>query len=294
MRGGFAAILLAAALPATTQEIAVFASRTDVVYVDVFVTRAGLPVRGLTAESFEVRDDGARRDVLLLALEKVPLEARLVFDVSASVEGERLEHLRSAGRSFLIGLGAGDRVGLVTFSEEVRIPLAPTDDPAALAAALEGLRAKGMTALYDGLYAALRLDAGPGRRMIVVFSDGADTISWLGQRQVARVAEESNVLVEAVAVRPGPSGSGAERRPEPPPLDSLGRIAERTGGRLWLASSSEDLESAFGRIVEAMKSRYVLRLEPRGGLRPGRHRLEVRLKGPAAEVRHRPSYFVPR
>jgi VWFA-related protein len=286
--------VLAAALPAAAQEIAVFASRTDVVYVDVFVTRGGIPVRGLAAESFEVRDDGARREVQLLALEKVPLEARLVFDVSASLEGERLEHLRAAGRSFLAGLRRGDRVGLVTFGEEIRVPLPPTDDPTALYAALDGLRAGGMTALYDGLYAALELDAGPGRRMVVVFSDGADTISWLGEKQVARVAEESNVLVEAIAVRPGSSTSRGKAAEDLSSLDSLREIAERTGGRLWLASSSEDLESAFGRIVEAMKSRYILRLEPRGPLRPGRHLLEVRLKGPAAEVRHRPTYFVAR
>jgi hypothetical protein len=147
-----------------------------------------------------------------------------------------------------------------------------------------------MTALYDGLYAALQLDTGPGRRMVVVFSDGADTISWLGEKQVARIAEESNVLVQAVAV--DPASAGAEASAEVPRLDTLRRIAELTGGQLWLASSSADLESSLCRIVEAMKSRYVLRLEARERLRPGRHRLEVRLRGPAADVRHRPTYFV--
>jgi VWFA-related protein len=289
------ALLLAAAAGATAaQEVAVFPTRADVVYVDVFVTRDGVPVRGLGADRFDVRDDGARREVELLSLENVSLEALLVFDVSRSVEGERLEHLRSAGRSFLGGLGRGDRVGLVTFGQEVRLRLPPTDDPGALHAALDGLEAGGMTALYDGLYAALQLDAGPGRRMIVVFSDGADTISWLGEKQVERTALESNVLVEAVAVRPGSGSADTGEEVEAPQHGSLRRIAERTGGRLWLATSSASLDEAFGRIVEAMKSRYVLRLETQGRLRPGLHRLEVRVRSAAVDVRHRPTYFVPR
>jgi VWFA-related protein len=289
-----ALLLVAAASGTSPQDVAVFPSRTDVVYIDVFVTRDGVPVRGLGAESFDVRDDGARVRVELLSLENAPLEARLVFDVSHSLEGERLEHLRSAGRAFLDGLGRGDRVGLLTFSHEVQMRLPPTDDPAVLRAALDGVRAGGMTALYDGLYAALQLDAGPGRRMIVVFSDGADTISWLGEKEVARAAEESNVLVEVVAVRPGSGKPDAGRQGEPPQHDALRRIAERTGGRLWLATSSAGLDEAFGRIVEAMKSRYVLRLESQGRLRPGLHHLDVRLRGAAADVRHRPTYFVPR
>jgi len=290
-----AGLLLLAALPAATaQDIAVFRTRADLIYVDVFVTRGGVPVRGLAVEAFDVRDDGRHREVELIALEEVPLEARLLFDVSRSLQGQRLEHLRDAGRSFLPGLGPRDRVGLVTFSAEVRERLPPTGDPAALSRALDRLQAGGMTALYDGLYATLLLDGGPGRRMIVLFSDGADTVSWLGERQVLRVVEESNVLIHAVAVGAGHGTAGDDAAGQSSRFDVLERIAERTGGQLWLASSSVELEAAFGRIIDAMKSRYLLRLEPRERLRPGHHRLEVRLRGPAAEVRHRPTYFVPR
>jgi len=256
-----ASLLLLAALPAATaQDIAVFRTRADLIYVDVFVTRGGVPVRGLAVEAFDVRDDGRHREVELIALEEVPLEARLLFDVSRSLQGQRLEHLRDAGRSFLPGLGPRDRVGLVTFSAEVRERLPPTGDPAALSRALDRLQAGGMTALYDGLYATLLLDGGPGRRMIVLFSDGADTVSWLGERQVLRVVEESNVLIHAVAVGAGHGTAGDDAAGQSSRFDVLERIAERTGGQLWLASSSVELEAAFGRIIDAMKSRYLLRL----------------------------------
>ena len=287
---GLVAAAFLAAFPPGEREVPLFAARTDVIFVDVFVTRDGAPVTGLSAEDFEVRDDGEHRAVELVDLDTVPLEVLLAFDVSGSLAGERLDHLREAGRAFLRGLRPEDAAGLLTFSQEVRVRLAPTGDRAALEGALDGLTGGGMTALYDGLYAALTLGSGLGRKMSIVFSDGADTISWLGERQVLRTAEESNVLVQAVAVEPRSKGA----RTPASSLEALRRICAATGGRLWLASSSATLAGTFARVIEATRARYLLRFEPTEPLRPGSHKLQVRLRGKHGDVRARPSYFVPR
>jgi VWFA-related protein len=288
-----ALILLAALMPG--QEVLVFEADTAAVYVDVFVTRDGKPVPGLTARQFEVEDEGIRHSLEMVSLEDVPLDVYLVFDVSMSLRGERLEHLRRAARVVLAELRPGDRAGLFTFSDEVRLAVPPTSDLNVLGDALTRLEASGTTSLHDALFAALVLGGGPGRGVAIVFSDGEDRTSWLSEREVLEAAEPSNVLLHAVGILPvaGAPAEDTRERPLPAGLRFLNRLTEATGGALWLAASTEDLEATFRRVLEAMHNRYVLRFEPRT-FKPGRHRLTVKLKGVEADIRSRPSYFVAR
>ena len=94
-------VLLAAAM--ATPAVPTFTTSVEAVYVDVFVTRDGQPVAGLTAKDFEVSDNGVRQDVSLVSVEAVPIVAVMVFDVSASVAGVRLDDLRAAGRALIGG-----------------------------------------------------------------------------------------------------------------------------------------------------------------------------------------------
>ena len=288
-----ALVLLAALMPG--QDVLVFEANTAAVYVDVFVTRDGEPVRGLSAGQFDVLDEGVRQNLEMVSLEDVPLDVFLVFDVSKSLRGERLEDLRRAARVVLAELRPGDRAGLVTFSDEVRLAVPPTSDLDVLGDALTKLDAGGTTSLHDALFATLVLGGGPGRGVAIVFSDGEDRTSWLSEREILDAAEESNVLLHGVGILPGAGtpADDARERPEPAELRFLNRLTEATGGALWLAASTEDLEATFRRVLEAMHNRYVLRFEPRT-FKPGRHRLTVKLKGVEADVRSRPSYFVAR
>jgi VWFA-related protein len=268
------------------------------VYVDVFVTDGNRPVVGLTASDFDVRDNGARRAVELVTVESLPLTTFLVLDTSGSVDGDKLEKLQAAGRALLGGLRTGDEASLVTFDEEVRLRLPPTSDRTHLEHALGGIRPGGTTALLDALYAGTMLASGRGRSLLVVFTDGEDNLSWLDARQVSRVLLESNVLVQAVGIVPkeegGPyRGTIGERPPaEPPHVRALRHLAEVTGGRFWAASAPDELADAFLAILEAMKTRYVLRFEPGLTKREGLHELEVRLTRRKGKVHCRKAYFV--
>jgi VWFA-related protein len=281
------------------QDVPTFTATVEAVYVDVFVDRDGRPVTGLAAADFEIRDNGVKQEVTLAHLEEVPIVAVLVFDVSSSIAGARLEDLRGAGRALLDGLRPQDEAALVTFSHELRVVVPQAGDRAAVERGLGGLEPKGDTALWDGLYAGLKLPVSRGRAMVVLFTDGQDDLSWLTPDQIQRVAEESEALVYVVAIVPLPEAPGLSgfrggdaRSAEAGGLRALSRLAEATGGRLWPAGSSAQLGRTFLRILAEMRSRYLLSYGPTGVAREGWHRLEVKVKGHRGTVRSRSGYFV--
>jgi hypothetical protein len=118
------------------------------------------------------------------------------------------------------------------------------------------------------------------------------------------VLEESNVLVQAVGIVPrqersfdnralrAPSLFAERQAGEPPHVRTLRHLAEVTGGRFWAASSPDALAAAFLAILEAMRTRYVLRFEPVPGRREGLHELDVRLVRRKGRVHCRKAYYV--
>jgi VWFA-related protein len=297
-----ASLLLASAAFAQGQAPAppVFEARVESVYVDAFVVRNGAPVAGLTEASFELKDEGVLRQVELVRVDSVPLVSLLAFDVSDSVKGEKLRALQESGASFLSELRAADEAGLLAFNQEVAWQARPTADKAQVERALLALQPRGGTALYDGLFAAVTVSDAAARPLVIVFSDGEDTASWLDERRVKTALARSNALVHIVglvsdAAQEGPALAGSPRvvrtgATEHPHARALRQLAEATGGRFWPAGSTDRLKSAFAGIAEAMRRRYLLRFEPAGAA-PGWHRLQVKLKGAAGEVQARPGYW---
>jgi VWFA-related protein len=266
-----------------------FSARVDAVYVDVFVTEGRRPVAGLSAKDFELRDNGARREVELAAVEAMPLSTFLVLDASGSVTGEKLVQLHSALRTFVARLRPEDEAALLTFDQEIRMLMPRTRDRAALASAIEQVGPGGSTALFDALYAGTQLASGRERTLIVLFTDGEDNSSWFDAGQLRRVLEESNAILQTVGVVPVEPRSAA---PETPHVRLLRQLAEVTGGRFWPAASPGGLASAFVAILEAMKTRYLLRFEPPLDAPPGRHELEVKLVGRGGRVYSRKAYYL--
>jgi VWFA-related protein len=274
-----------------------FTVGVESVYVDAFVTDGKRPVVGLTAADFELRDNGERKPVELVAVESLPMSTFLILDTSGSVAGEKLLRLQAAARALLAGLGPGDEAALVTFDQEVRLRVPPTSDRVRLERGVAGILPGGATALHDALYAGALLASGHGRSLLVLFTDGEDNLSWLGAHDVRRVLLESNVLVQAVGIVPEEERrfhSGLDPRPpsEPPHVRSLRHLAEVTGGRFWPAASPDRLAEAFLSILEAMKTRYVLRFEPDRVRREGLHELQVKLVRRKGKVHCRRAYFV--
>ena len=115
-----------------------------------------------------------------VSFEDIPLTVVLGLDISASMVGERLEHLRDASRAVLSALKKDDQTALVTFSEVGVAAARLTEDVASVIAALDEVEGDGDTALTDGTYAGITVaDTDLGRGLLILFSDGLDTASWL-------------------------------------------------------------------------------------------------------------------
>jgi VWFA-related protein len=318
-------LLLAAALgaasgvagwsPPRPEEPPRFAASVEAVYVDALVDRGGTPVAGLTARDFEVKDDGLRQDVELVSAESAPPAVVLVFDVSASVRGEKLTALQAAGSAFLDTLRPGSPLALVSFSHDIVLLAPPGSDRDAVRRGIEAMHAEGASAVLDALYAGLSLP-GRARALVVLFSDGEDNLSWLSADEVRAAAERSNALVHVIGFLPGvpraPRAAGevpavepghvvdahrsadlAHLQSEPPRhVRELRQIAEATGGRFWSAESVARIREAFTEVAAEVNARYVLRFEPKAARRTGWHRLDVRLRERKGTVRARHGYYV--
>lgn len=256
-----------------------FSTATEAVRVDVLVTEGDRPMLGLTPADFEVRDNGVVQDVSFVSTETLPLNVILALDTSASVSGEPMRHLQSAGRTLLERLQPEDRAALVTFSHEVALRQPLTREVARVGGELARIEPRGETAVIDGSYAAVMLgDTDVGRDLVIVFSDGVDTASWLPADRVLDAARRSDVVVYGVSVR------GTER---PEFLRELSRL---TGGSLLEVDSTRDVSGAFVRLFQEFRQRYLLSYAPRGVSSDGWHELKVTVKRRRATVNARAGY----
>ncbi len=281
-----------------------FRSGVDAVAVDVLVTRGRDAVSGLTADDFTLLDNGVRQDVAAVLVEEVPITLLLVLDTSGSVRGTPLLQLRAAAEAAGEALRPGDRVGLVTFSDKLRLAVAPPAPPAGLPDALRRVRAGGATALYDAAFAALALrDGTVGRTVVLVFSDGYDTASWLDPLDVLDAARRSDVVVYGVRhdhlARGGwrqREGRGRARRwfaaePHLFRREFSAQLAAETGGSVYVAADLDHLREVFSRVVDEFRRRYLLTYTPQGVAAGGWHELEVRVRGRGRRVQARRGYL---
>jgi VWFA-related protein len=268
---------VAAMAPEAVTQSPMFSTRREVVRVDVLVSANGQPVKGLAPADFDVRDNGTRQEVELATFEEVLIDVTLALDMSRSVDGDRLEHLRRAGHSVLSALQPRDRAALVTFSHAVSQRAALTTDRAPVRAALDAATGDGETALIDGVYTSLVLGADQGRSLVIVFSDGVDTRSWLSADALIDTAKRSDAVVYSVATSKDVT-------------DVLDDLSDATGGAVFTVESTSQLDATFLRILNEYRHRYLVSYSPRGVDQAGWHRLDVRVPGRKVTVRARPGY----
>ena len=277
MLAGVAALLAVRTVVVRTQDVT-FSSRIEAVRVDVLVTSNGQPVRGLGPADFEIRDNGILQQIDLVSFEQIPLNVVLALDMSDSVAGDRLERLRSAGTAILGGLKKEDQSALVTFSHAVERRAKLAGDIAGVRDALARAQGEGETALIDGTYAGIQIgESDAGRALLIVFSDGLDTASWLPAEKVLDAAKRSDVVAYAVAVR------------SPAKPEFLRDLTSFTGGRLFEVEKTDKLDALFVGILEEFRQRYLVSYTPRGVPKEGWHKLDVRVKR-GGTVKARPGY----
>jgi VWFA-related protein len=222
------------------------------------------------------------------------------LDVSGSVAGERLRQLRTAALSIIGKLRSDDRASLNAFSHRLTRLMPLTGDRRRLLDAVGQLTAGGGTSLRDAAFAAIALrEPGPGRTLVVLFSDGVDTTSFLSEADVLGAARRSDAIIYPVAVRTDlPQGPRWDARiaainAQQADRDTtfLRELAGATGGRVVVAEGDRDIGAAFGRVLDEFNSRYVLSYTPAGVAAPGWHRIELKLKRKKGTITARRGYF---
>jgi Mg-chelatase subunit ChlD len=282
-RGAFtvAAAVLAVAVGPVAQKQATFSTGIEAVRVDALVLDGARVVRGLGAADFQIRDNGVPQAVNVVSFEQVPLIVVLVLDASDSVVGPRLDHLRAAGLVALDGLGDRDQAALLTFNQSISMVSARTPDVETVRAAIRRMRPGGGTALYDAIHAGIVLgNSDEGRTLVLVFTDGTDTSSFLTKEAVRDTARRSDAVI-----------CGAIEGSRAPFLEDL---AAGTGGSVSTASSTKDLPGLFVRILDEFRQRYLIGYSPRGVAKGGWHRIDVTTKGRSYSVKARSGYQVGR
>jgi len=239
-----------------------FSEELEVRLVEVFSTvtdSSGRPVRDLGATDFRVSESGRPQELLRFErLEDLPLHTTLLVDTSASM-AEHLAQVRTIAQGFFEAtLRPRDRASVMTFAERPREATPFTADLDAISAGLASLVAGRGTALWDSVvHAVYGLQGATGQRALVLLSDGEDRRSRFDAEEAARYATSAGVTVYAIALKSGTTRGGRS---------GLARLAELTGGRLFLLDAPADLAAATTAIQQDLRSRYLLVYQaPEGG-----------------------------
>jgi Ca-activated chloride channel homolog len=289
-----AAFILCVELPA--QEAPVVRGRTDLVHFGVTVTdRQGNVVSGLTAEAFEIVENGSRQTITSFAAgsEAAPdLHVGVMFDSSESMVAA-IEAARTAAIRFLNRLPEAVDMTLVDFADDVRVSLFSQDDFPRLVERIRGGKVKGQTALYDAFTMYLTGARGEdGRHVLAVFTDGGNSTGSTRYQDLIELARASQVTVYIVGLleyRSGSMRNELELR--------MRRIAEETGGRAIFPYSLKQIDAAYDQIVDEIRTQYSVGYVSTDLRQDGRWRpVQVRLVRPEhrnLRVRTRAGYYGP-
>lgn len=288
------------AAQALAQKPPVFPVDLDLVNVTVTVRdeHGGL-VSHLGQDDFTILEDGRPQRVRLFApaateeeRAELVLNLGMLFDTSESMRKDLRLSQQSATR-FLEAIPRARDLLLVFFDRDIRISRYNSENQQGIFSRILETQGSGYTALRDAIAVYLsRVVDTPGRKVLVIFTDGDDTTSQVPPQEVQRLLRSSEVTVYPVAF-PGegrPNSTDALRA-----RSFLHGLAETTGGQVFQPTASRQLAAIYDKILDELGSQYVLGYTSDNSSRDGRfRRITVELKRPELRVRHRRGYDAPK
>jgi Ca-activated chloride channel family protein len=278
-----------------SQQSSKFSASVDLVSMTVTVAdKRHRLITDLSARDFAIYEDGKPQTLSAFAVGErsgPQLHVGVLLDVSGS-QGLDLPFTQAASIEFLKSLGdAAVDVTFVDFATDVRSGRYPQVDFPRLFQRIRGLKAEGETALYDavGLYlgAAEEQD---GRKVMVLYTDGADTRSRLGLRELMDLLKASDSTVYTIgALENQPDGVRHEQR------TILEQMAQATGGMAFFPSKVDDLNRIYEQIVGEVRAQYTIGYLSTNQKADGAWRkVEIKIARPDAKslrVRARRGYY---
>ncbi len=243
-------------------------------------------ITGLSRGDFNVFEDGVQQEVTYFTDEKTnpPVYVGVLMDTSPSTAG-KMDFSKQAAKDFIYTVIRlrKDKAAFMTFDNEVNLRQDFTDKLDLLDRAVDKVKKVGsQTALYDAVwqFSDEKLRNAPGRRVIVVITDGDDTFSRADLKDAVDIAQRTETTIFAISTKGGFLGSvpGVEAGTVKDAGDKyLTELCEQTGGAAFFSGDMLSLEKSFAKISQELRSQYIITYRPANQNYDGKARkVEVR------------------
>ncbi|MBL8122649.1 MAG: VWA domain-containing protein [Pyrinomonadaceae bacterium] len=278
--------------------------KTFEVRLPVTVTQKKELVAGLKRGDFAVFEDGVQQEVTFFTSEATnpPVFVGVLMDTSPSTAG-KLQFSKEAAKNFIYTVTRlrKDKAAFMTFDHQIVLQQDFTDKLDLLDRAVDKIKKTGsQTALYDAVwqFSDEKLRNVPGRRVIVIITDGEDTFSRAELQDAIDIAQRTETTIFGISTKAGFLGSvpGVEAGTVKDKGDKLlTQLCEETGGEAFFTGDILELERAFKKISQELQGQYILTYRPANQNYDGRLRkVEVRFidkaKSDKYKIRTKTSY----
>ncbi len=298
------------AAPAMGPEDEVERVETTLITVPVSVLdRTGKFITDLRREDFHIYENGVEQQLAYFAPVEQPFTVFLLLDVSGSTD-VHLKNIQAAAIAFIDQLRPSDRVVVATFDQQVQVLNKATNDRNALREAIRQTRTGGGTRLYDTIDVLFKrvLNRIPGRKAVVLLTDGWDTGSRATAKTNLQAIDETDVLIYPIMYDARQHfGGKTDHWSEITSIvvdgrniladmvrgeEYLGKLANKTGGQRYRADKLTDMAQSFAAIAEALRRQYSLGYYLKAAVKPGERRsIKVRIARKNVAVKTRAGYI---
>ena len=229
-------------------------------------------VPGLTREDFVVLEDKVQQTIETFAddlAETTPLYVAVLMDTSPSTAG-KLKFQQESAMNFIqtVIKPRKDHVLFATFDDEIKLRQDFTDKLDLLDKAVYSVKQMGkQTALFDAVWQFCdeKMRSVPGRRVLLVVTDGEDTYSRASLRDAIDIAQRTETTVFAISTKAGflatvpgvEAGQVADKKDR-----DLQTLSEETGGMAFFTGDMLSLERSFTRISKELRAQYLVTYDP--------------------------------
>src|SRR5579872_5863922 len=267
----------------------------DVKLVNIFVNVTdahGAIVGGLTREDFSIAEDNRPQQIAVFERQsELPLNLTLAIDTSASTFKDRTIEQQAAKRFVHALLRTQDQMSVLQFDTYVSQLTDFTNQPGKIDRGLDRMRGSGGTALYDAIFlGSQRLGNKDGRKVLIIISDGSDTVRSTTYQDALEQALRNEVMIYSIIDVPIEASAGRDIGGE----HALITLSEQTGGKSFYVESG-NLDKAFAKVSEDLRTQYLIAYYPHNQA-PGLnfHRISVtvpRAAQDAFNIRYRTGYY---
>jgi len=268
---------------------------TDLVSLTLTVSDSyGRYVSGLKKTAFRVYDNNQEQEITFFSDSDAPVSVGILFDVSGSMNGEKIRRSKQALEHFVKTSHPSDEYFLISFNQRAQLVMDRTRDGQAVSEKLTMVKPGGNTALYDAVYLGLERETRGShqKRALLIISDGQDNSSRFTFNEVRRLLKEADVLTYAIGIldRTDTSSLGMQGQA------FLDELASVTGGKAFYPKTDIEMDEIFERIALELRNQYSIGYTPKDFNANGKWRkLKVKVTPPRGfptlSVRSREGYY---